>query len=221
MIPWETLGRARAGDAELVLMRRGRDFSIRASGRELMSSRSSGSERALAELGCARAVGLPQPRVLVGGLGMGYTLRAALDLLPEGAEVVVAELVAEVVEWNRDVLAALAGRPLDDPRVSVAVGDVAEVARRAPPFDAILLDVDNGPAAFTRASNAGLYGDRGVAALRSALRASGVLAVWSAGPDARFVDRLRSHGFDPAVESVRARDGGRARHTIFLGHLRR
>ena len=160
--------------------------------------------------------------MLVGGLGMGFTLRATLDLLPPDATVVVAELVPAVVEWNRGPLGPLAGHPLKDPRVRVEVGDVGgDASRRARErFDAILLDVDNGPAAFTAAHNAGLYDNAGVAAARAALRSGGVLAVWSAWEDRKFEQRLRYAGFTVEVERVRARlKKGGPRHTIFLGRL--
>ncbi len=159
--------------------------------------------------------------MLIGGLGMGFTLRATLDLLPPGATVVVAELVPAVVEWNRGPLAALAGDPLQDPRVRIEIGDVvATLQSSVRRFDAVLLDVDNGPAAFTATRNARLYDDNGLAAARSALTENGVLAVWSAWEDRRFEQRLRYAGFTVTVERVRARlKKGGPRHTIFLGHL--
>ena len=159
--------------------------------------------------------------MLVGGLGMGFTLRATLDLLPHDATVVVAELVAAVVEWNRGPLGPLAGHPLKDPRVQIQVGDVAATVRaNRQRFDAMLLDVDNGPAAFTASHNTSLYDDAGLAAARAALMPDGVLAVWSAWEDRRFEQRLRHAGFTVTVERVRARlKKGGPRHTIFLGHL--
>jgi spermidine synthase len=186
-----------------------------------MSSRMHGSEEALAAFGCRRARLLDEPCVLVGGLGMGFTLRATLDLLPPAATVVVAELVPAVVEWNRGELGPLAGHPLQDARVRIEIGDVAGVIRAsADRFDAMLLDVDNGPAAFTATDNTGLYDDRGLAAARAALKPQGILAVWSAWDDRRFEQRLRHGGFTVEVERVRARlKKGGPRHTIFLGHL--
>jgi spermidine synthase len=203
------------------LTRQGAEYVILAAGKPLMSSRMHGSEEALASLGCARARGRDQPCVLVGGLGMGFTLRATLDVLPPDATVVVAELVPAVVEWNRGPLGPLAGHPLKDRRVQVEIGDVAATlgasARR---FDAVLLDVDNGPAAFTATLNTRLYDDRGLAAARMALKDGGVLAVWSAWEDRRFEQRLRYGGFTVQVERVRGRlKKGGPRHTIFIGHL--
>ncbi len=196
------------------------EYVIHVSGGILMSSRMHGSEEALATVACQRVQTAERPRVLVGGLGMGFTLRATLDLLPPGAVVTVAELVHAVVEWNRGPLAPLAGRPLDDPRVRVKAGeDVGFTLRENPgKFDAILLDVDNGPAAFTEMANHGLYTNAGVAAAYAALRVGGTLAVWSAWEDRKFEQRLRFHGFVPKVERVRGRlkKGGRW-HTIFLG----
>jgi spermidine synthase len=163
---------------------------------------------------------LKQPCVLVGGLGMGFTLRATLDFLPPDAIVEVAELVPAVVDWNRGPLGPLAGHPLKDRRVRVHVGDVAVMLGAGPGrFDAVLLDVDNGPAAFTSSDNARLYDDRGLAAARAALKIGGVLAVWSARDDRKFEQRLRYGGFTVEVERVRARlKKGGPRHTIFLGH---
>jgi len=203
------------------LTRQGTEYVILASGKPLMSSRMHGSEEALASFGCAGARTREQPCVLVGGLGMGFTLRATLDVLPPDATVVVAELVPAVVEWNRGPLGPLAGHPLKDHRVQVETGDVAATlgasARR---FDAVLLDVDNGPAAFTATLNTRLYDDRGLAAARMALKDGGVLAVWSAWEDRRFEQRLRYGGFTVQVELVRGRlKKGGPRHTIFIGHL--
>ena len=157
--------------------------------------------------------------MLVGGLGMGFTLRAVLDVLPSNAVVTVAELVPAVIEWNRELLAALAGHPLRDRRVRIQVADVGFTLRANPGrFDVVLLDVDNGPAAFTAAANAGLYDNGGVAAAFAALRPGGTLAVWSAWEDRKFEQRLRYHGFLVEVTRVRARlQKGGPRHTIFLG----
>jgi spermidine synthase len=224
MNAWELLGQTRtpAGD-EMSLTRRSGEYVILASGKSLMSSRMHGSEEALAAFACRRARTMAEPAVLVGGLGMGFTLRATLDLLPPGATVVVAELVPALVEWNRGPLGPLAGHPLNDRRVVVDVGDVAATLRESRDrFDAILLDVDNGPAAFTASHNAGLYDDRGLAAAHAALQDGGVLAVWSARDDRKFEQRLRYAGFTVAVERVRARlKKGGPRHTIFLGYKNR
>ena len=199
---------------------RDREYVIHVNGDTLMSSRMHGSEEALATLACEHARTSARPRVLVGGLGMGFTLRATLDLLPADASVTVAELIPAVVEWNHGPLAPLAGRPLDDRRVRIRSGEDVGFTLRANPggFDAVLLDVDNGPAAFTEAANHGLYDNAGVAAAYTALRAQGTLAVWSAWNDRKFEQRLRFHGFDARAERVRARlsRGGRW-HTIFVG----
>src|SRR3954451_10146264 len=217
--PWELLGRTRTPDGdELTFMRQKDEYLISANGRSLMSSRVYGSETSLAVLGCEQARSLAAPCVLVGGLGMGFTLRSALDLLPPTARVVVSELLAAVVEWNRGPLGALTSYPLDDPRVSIDVADIATTLRASPErFDAILLDVDNGPAAFTSPANARLYGARGLAAFRAALTSGGVLAVWSAGDDRRFRQRLRDAAFTVRLERVRGRSAKRGpRHTVFL-----
>lgn len=220
MIPWETVGRERAPDGgELILYRRGGEFLIRVDGRELMSSRAHGSEDQLARLACEGMAGASSPRVLIGGLGLGYTLRAALDVLPTAALVDVTEIVPAVVEWNRGLVGTLAGRPLDDPRVNVMVEDVGERMRLAGErYDAIVLDVDNGPAALTRKANHGLYIESGLATAKRSLRVGGVLAVWSADPDVRFERRLVRAGFAVETHSVPARgSGGGPRHTVFLG----
>jgi spermidine synthase len=202
------------------LVRRDNEYIILANGKSLMSSRMHGSEEALAALACRRARTLVQPCVLVGGLGMGFTLRATLDILPPDAIVVVAELLPAVVEWNRGPLGPLAGHPLKDKRVRVEVGDVGvTLSSGSGEFDAVLLDVDNGPAAFTASDNAGLYDDRGLASARAALKMGGVLAVWSARDDRKFQQRLRYGGFIVQVECVRGRlKKGGPRHTVFLGH---
>jgi hypothetical protein len=218
----ELLGQAVSGEGTVMkLMRRSDEYIILANGKPLMSSRMHGSEEALATLACRRAGKLEQPCLLVGGLGMGFTLRATLDVLPPGAKVVVVDIVPEVVEWNRGPLGPLAGNPLQDPRVQIEINDVAiTLSSRPGQFDAVLLDVDNGPAAFTSSSNnAGLYDDRGIAVAFAALRMDGVLAVWSARGDRKFEQRMRHGRFDVELQSVRGRlKGGGPRHTIFLGH---
>ena len=220
MNPLELLGETRTSDgADLKLIRRGNEYIILANGKSLMSSRMHGSEEALAHFGCRRTQP-ERPCVLIGGLGMGYTLRATLDMLPKNAEVVVAELVPAVVEWNRELLGPLAQHPLKDRRVRVEIQDVAITLRSASArFDAVLLDVDNGPSAFTADSNAGVYDDRGLAAAHAALKAGGVLAVWSARDYRKFEQRLRYNGFRVEVEHVRGRlKKGGAHHVIFLGY---
>jgi spermidine synthase len=202
------------------LTRRGNENMILANGKSLMSSRMHGSEEAMATLACRRVQTLKQPNVLVGGLGMGFTLRATLDFLPPDAKVIVAELVPAVADWNRGPLGPLAGQPLKDRRVRVHVGDVAvTLSSGSAQFDAVLLDVDNGPAAFTSSDNARLYDDTGLATAHAALKIGGVLAVWSAREDRKFEQRLRYGGFRVEVERVRARlKKGGPLHTIFLGH---
>ena len=204
----------------LKLVRRGDEYLILADGAVLMSSRMHGSEAALAGFACQRARTLKRPSLLVAGLGMGFTLRATLDLLPPDASVVVAELVPAVVGWNRGPLGPLAGHPLEDKRVRVEIGDVAVTLVSSPDqFDAVLLDVDNGPAAFTASANAGLYDDRGIATASAALKKDGVLAVWAAREDRKFEQRLRDGGFEVQAHRVRGRLKKRGpRHTIFLGH---
>lgn len=218
MIPWQELERASVpGGGELTLLRRGDEFSIRAGTQELMNSRMHGSEEALAARGCAGLERVPRARVLVGGLGMGFTLRACLDRLGLDARVDVAELVPAVVRWNRGPLAPLAAHPLDDPRVQLHEGDVGELIRAArEAWGAILLDVDNGPAALAAGSNARLYGPSGLADAARALAPGGVYALWSPVDDRRFTERLRRAGFTVRTERVPARPGGGARHTLWL-----
>jgi spermidine synthase len=219
--PFELLAETLSPDGTVLkLVRRGEEYLILADGAVLMTSRMHGSEEELAALACQRVRTVERASVLIGGLGMGFTLRATLDLLSADATVVVAELVPAVVEWNRGPLGALAGHPLQDKRVRVETGDVAVSLRSCVGrFDAVLLDVDNGPAAFTASSNAGLYDDRGIAAARGALKMDGVLAIWAVREDRRFEERLRQGGFDVQVRRVRGRlKKGGPRHTIFVGH---
>ncbi len=221
MKPLELLGQALSRDGTVLkLIRRSDEYIILANGKSLMSSRMHGSEEALATFGCQRARTIGQPCVLIGGLGMGFTLRAALDLLPPDAVVVVAEIVPAVVEWNRGPLGPLAGDPLKDTRVRVEMDDVAiTLSSRSNQFDAVLLDVDNGPAAFAASNNSGLYDDRGIAIAFAALKMNGVLAVWSAREDQKFEQRLRHGRFVVEVEGVRGRlKKGGPSHTIFLAH---
>lgn len=219
MLPWELLGSAKVpnGGETITLHRRGDEFLIKVDGHLLMSNLTHASETALAEAACAR-IAARDPRVLIGGLGMGYTLAAALKALGPGARVFVAELVPAVVEWNRGLIGRLAGHPLSDRRVAVLEEDVAAVLRRErAAYDAILQDVDNGPEGLTLKANDWLYSDAGLNAAASALRPKGVLAFWSAKPDRRFVKRLRRAGFDVAEVPARGRDRHRgAHHVIWL-----
>jgi spermidine synthase len=222
--PLELLGQALSRDGTVLkLIRRSDEYIILANGKSLMSSRMHGSEEALATFACQKARKLSQPTVLIGGLGMGFTLRATLDLLPQEATVVVAEIVPEVVDWNRGPLGSLAGQPLEDERVRVVVDDVAiTLGSQRGQFDAVLLDVDNGPTALTAENNDWLYDDRGISAAFAALKMDGVLAVWSAHENRKFEQRLRHGRFAVEIEHVRGRlKNGGPRHTIFLGHKSR
>jgi spermidine synthase len=207
------------GGEELRLFRRGADFMIVLDRNELMNSRMSGSEEALATMTVARLGGRGAPHLLVGGYGMGFTLRAALAVLGRDAVVTVAELVPEILAWARGPMAGLTAGCLDDPRVRVIEDDVsAVIGRGRAAYDAILLDVDNGPDGLTRDANDRLYSERGLEAARGALRAGGVLAVWSAAPDARFARRMRDGGFAVEEVAVRARANGKGpRHVIWFG----
>ena len=221
MKPWELLGETRTtGGNDVRLMRQDDECVILVDGKTLMSSRRHGSEDALATLACRHLRPSEEPHLLVGGLGMGFTLRATLDLLPPSAVVTVVELLPAVVEWNRGPLGPLASHPLKDPRVQILVGDVGLAVRTSDPsrFGAILLDVDNGPAAFTASANGALYDNSGVAAAYAALEVGGGRAVWSARDDRKFEQRLRYHCFVVHVARVRARlKKGGPKHTIFIG----
>ncbi|MHC2257599.1 spermidine synthase [Bradyrhizobium embrapense] len=220
MIPWEKIdtGRIPGTEGELRLMRRGREFSIMLGTNELMNSRLSGSEEALATLAAKKIEQVATPHFLIGGLGMGFTLRAALKVLGPGARIVVAELVPAVVAWARGPMAEIFGDSLSDPRVSIEEVDVADVIRRHPSsFDAILLDVDNGPEGLTRKANDGLYDVAGLRAAHTALRRGGLLAVWSSGPNAKFPKSLSRAGFAVNEIAVRATGRGRGvRHVIWI-----
>jgi spermidine synthase len=212
MIPWSVLDTAQVpgGGGELRLKRRGAEFSIMLDHNELMNSRLSGSEEALATIACEKIRRHKTPRILIGGLGMGFTLRAALVALGPDARIVVAELVPAVVAWARGPMAEVFGASLTDPRVSIREADVGEVIRSdAAAFDAILLDVDNGPEGLTRKGNDALYNMEGLRAAGTALCSGGILAVWSSGPDLDFTRRLRKTGFD--VDEVRVRANGSRR----------
>lgn len=202
---------------EILLLRKNGIYTLRVDGLELMSSGAHGSEEALAKAGCAQLTGHPCPRVLVGGLGFGYTLRAALDSLPADAEVTVCELLPSVLEWNRTLVGRLARDPLGDPRVRPVCSDVKEVLAHEDRLDAIVLDIDNGPWGFTLRSNDDLYSAAGIALMFDALAPGGVLAVWSSDESPDFAARLVAGGFDVAVETVPAQDGDkRMEHTIFV-----
>jgi spermidine synthase len=220
MVPWQLLDSVPipGENKDLRLYRRGGEFSFRVDGSELMNSRAHGSEESLAELACARIASLACPQVLIGGLGMGYTLAAALSRLGAESRVVVAEISPAVVAWNRGPLGALTGHPLADDRVSVREVDVAQILlAEQRSYDAVLLDVDNGPRGITRKSNDWLYTRTGLEAVLTALRTGGVFALWSASPDQTFARMLHKAGFEVEEKRVRARgprEGGY--HTIWI-----
>ncbi|MBN9253712.1 MULTISPECIES: hypothetical protein [unclassified Mesorhizobium] len=219
MIPWSVLDTARVpgSDSELRLKQRGTEFSIMLGTNELMNSRLSGSEEALARLTCERLAGRRRPGVLIGGLGMGFTLRAALEALGTDARIEVAELVPAVVAWARGPMSGIFAGSLDNPRVTIREVDVGRLIRsEKAAWDAILLDVDNGPEGIVYAGNDALYGAPGLGAARAALKPGGVLAVWSQGPDSGFTRRLKQAGF--TVEEVKTRANGKrgARHVIWI-----
>jgi spermidine synthase len=207
MLPWTLLGTARipGDDGELRLYQRGGEYAIRVAHNELMNSRVHASEDALATLACARLGDRPRPRILIGGLGLGFTLAAVLRSVGADAEVVVSELVPEVVDWNRGPLTVLSGPLLDDPRVTVRQTDVADVISKPNEYDAILLDVDNGPSSFTAKKNDRLYTRAGLRTAYNALRPRGIYAVWSASPDPSFTKRLQQTGFTAEEIPVRGR----------------
>lgn len=221
MTPWSLLDTATipGNGTALQLFRRGEEFSIKVvGGGELMNTRMHGSEDALAELSCQHVTDKADARVLIGGLGMGFTLAAALQHLPASAEVVVAELIPAVVQWNQGPLGEHAGYPLRDPRVHVHEGDVAKLIKAGRrDYDVIMLDVDNGPEGLTRKGNNWLYSIDGLTAAYTALRSNGILAVWSAGPERVFTERLRKLGFQVKERRVRAHPSQKkAKHVIWL-----
>lgn len=223
MTPRELIGVAEVpGGEPLRLVRHGRDFIIMLERNELMSSRMSGSEEALAEMTLDRLSDPANARLLIGGYGMGFTLRAALKRLGPKGWACVVELVPGIIEWARGPMAELADGCLDDPRTQLVMGDVgAEIARSRGSWEAILLDVDNGPDGLTRDANNGLYTMRGLEKARAALAPGGVLAVWSAGPDPAFTRRMRDAGFAVEEVQVRARQNGKGpRHVIWFGRKR-
>ena len=221
MIPTTLLGTAKipSDGGELTLSQRDGDFAIKLKGvhGELMSSRMYSSELALAELGCAHIDGVEDTKVLVGGMGMGFTLAAALKATSPSSEVLVAELVPEIIEWNKGPLGEVAGRPLEDNRTRIYLGDVGELfMTRQATYNAILLDVDNGPEAFTHDDNSELYSIDSLHAIRDTLRPNGVLAVWSAWHDPRFTKKLKKARFKTSFKTVRAHKGKGSKHTIYL-----
>lgn len=219
MTPRELIGTAEVpGGPPLRLFRRGADFMIVLERNELMSTRMSGSEVALGTMTCDRLSNRPAPRLLIGGYGMGFTLRAVLERLGADARITVAELVPGIIEWARGPMAELTAGCLDDPRVTLDMGDVAESIRRtSEEYDAIMLDVDNGPDGLTRPANDGIYSARGLAAAMHALKPGGTLAIWSAAPDPLFARRLAKAGFAVDEVRVRARDNGKgATHIIWF-----
>jgi spermidine synthase len=226
MSRWELIDTTEipGGGGELRLFGRDDEFAIRIAGGQgdLMNSRTHGSEDALGQLACEPLRNRAGARVLIGGLGMGFTLAAALACLPADAELVVAELVPGVVVWNRDRLGVCAGFPLEDPRVSVETADVGELIRGASAqYDAILLDVDNGPEGLTHPDNDRLYSLEGLSAAYRALKPSGTLAVWSVSPAKAFVKRMRSVGFDVDERRIRAHRGKGSRHVVWLSRRAR
>jgi len=223
MIPFRTLGETRTPDgSRFSLHEHDGDYFLKLNGRQLMGSNSTVSERMLAEVACAFSGRVEAPRVLIGGLGLGFSLRRVLELTGPGAFVQVAELLPEVVAWNRDFLAGLNGDLLDDPRVNVFTGDVFDCIRAGPArFDAILLDVDNGPTSFVQACNARLYSDKGIGLIRRALRPGGRVAFWSAEREPAFLNQLSHSGFVATEFEARAHERAkRAAHRIYVGEVR-
>ncbi|MBN2126204.1 MAG: hypothetical protein JW821_18030 [Deltaproteobacteria bacterium] len=224
MITWEEVDRAEISghDGEVRLLKRGTEFSIRTAGTELMNSRLHGSEDALGELACSRMKGKTGQGILIGGLGMGYTLAAVLAHSAPDARIVVSEVIPAVVTWNREYLGHLAGMPLEDPRVTVREEDVAKTIDRGKSvWDGILFDVDNGPKGLSRKANDRLYGESGLKTCFSALRPGGVLAVWSSGADEGFTRRLKQCGFRTEAVTVPARRSGKGgRRIIWLAERR-
>jgi spermidine synthase len=225
MIPWVQLGKAQVPNngGELTFSQRADEFSIRLSGirGELMNSRVYNSEKELAQMGCAHIKPTETANILVGGLGMGYTLSEALKMVSAGSQVVVAELIPEVVEWNRGPLGNCANNPLDNPRTKVHMGDVRELlTTHHPTFEAILLDVDNGPEGLTHSDNNWIYSLPGLQDIYRVLRPKGVLAIWSAGPDYLFTTRLKKAGYEVSTRIARSRKGKGSKHTIFLAKKR-
>ena len=223
MKPYERLGEARTPNGTvLALYRHDGAYLIRADGIELMSTRRHLSEDRLAEVACAPIRDVARARVLIGGLGLGFTLRAALKALRDDAEVVVAELVPEVVEWNADPRYDISAAAIRDPRVRVVQDDVSNVLRANPGgFDAIMLDTDNGPDGMLMSENARLYAARGIGVTMAALRAGGSIVYWSVGDDTRFAHALRVAGLEVSELRVRAHDTSGPMHTLYVALPRR
>jgi spermidine synthase len=221
MKPWTLLDQTITPDGKnITLHEHDGAYAIRVDGSPLMTTRQHASEERLAELACAHIHGAPAPRVLIGGLGFGFTLRAALAALPKAADIVVAEILAAVIAWNRNPALPLAADAMADRRVTIVEGDVGEVIRESrEAFDAILLDVDNGPAAMSTAGNERLYDLGGLERTRRALRSSGCAAYWSAAPAPDFAKLMARAGFRVEIQKSRARGNAGARHTIFLGKI--
>jgi spermidine synthase len=221
VIPRELLATAQVpGGEELRLFRHGADYMIVLDQNELMSTRMRGSEEALATMSCERIAGRARPHLLIGGYGMGFTLRAALAVLPPDAIVTVAEIVPEIIAWARGCMREMTADCLDDPRVRLIEGDVAAIINASPQtFDAILLDVDNGPDGLVRKANNQLYGERGLRFAKTALRHRGVLAIWSAAKDEAFTRRLARTGFTVDEVSVRSRGTKGAKHVIWFASV--
>jgi spermidine synthase len=219
--PWNLIDRTLTPDGKTIsLHEHDGSYFIRVDGVPLMSTHQHASEERLAELACAHVQGVAGARVLIGGLGFGFTLRAALSVLAPDAAVAVAEILGAVIDWNRNPGFPLAAGALADPRVALLPRDVGEVIRETyAGFDSILLDVDNGPAAMSTAGNRHLYDHAGLQATRAALRSGGCAAFWSAAPDPAFAKRLAHAGFQVEVRHARARGNSGARHTIFLGRV--
>ena len=219
MIPYNLIDTASHAGATLRLYRRGDEFSIRVDkAGELMNSRAHHSEDMLAELACNHLAGRECPHLLVGGLGIGFTLAAVLSNTGPDAQITVSELIPAVVRWNREYMGHLAGFPLNDARVLVLEQDVAQVMQKHKDFDAIMLDVDNGPCPFTHDDNAALYSLRGLNLALNALRPGGVLTVWSATSDPEFARRMRKAGFEVKEQRAGSHQAKRGnRHTIWIG----
>jgi spermidine synthase len=223
MKPRELIGTARVpGGVELRLIKHDADYVIMVDANELMSSRLGGSEEALAVMSLERLQGRVGLHILIGGYGMGFTLRAALARMAPDAKATVAELVPEIIDWARGPMAGLTAGCLDDPRVNLVAGDVAgEIGSAARRYDAILLDVDNGPSGLVRAANDGLYSMKGLGLAKAALKPGGILAIWSAAADAAFSRRLAHAGFNVEQVTVRARSNGKGpRHIIWFAGVR-
>ncbi|MCB1430141.1 MAG: hypothetical protein KDJ66_13625 [Nitratireductor sp.] len=220
MIAWEHLASAdMPGGGALKLMRRGKEYSIKLDRIELMNSRLSGSEDALATMALERIGPVAAPHVLIGGLGMGFTLRAALACFPDDAVITVAELSPDIIEWARGPMSELFGASMEDPRVVIHIGDVGPlIAGSKARYHAILLDVDNGPEGISRADNDAIYSPKGLGAAKSALKPGGVLGVWSQGPDAAFHGRMKQSGLKTEEVRVKANAGRKgARHVLWFG----